>query len=109
MSELENENPYPKMGEVKHHLVKPTTMKETEIAEKKLEVYWRNKFQDKLDEFTALKKNNKELRETLLKKLMVNLNNTNELSTDMLYKLTDVFEMDAIEIFKEIKHLNNKQ
>ena len=52
---------------------------------------------------------NKELRETLLKKLMVNLNNTNELSTDMLYKLTDVFEMDAIEIFKEIKHLNNKQ
>ena len=49
-----------------------------------------------------------ELMETLLKKLMVNLNNTNELSTDMLYKLTDVFEMDAIEIFKEIKHLNNK-
>ena len=51
---------------------------------------------------------NKELRETLLKKLMVNLNNTNELSTDMLYKLTDVFEMDAIEIFKEIKSLKQK-
>jgi hypothetical protein len=32
---------------------------------KELEVYWRNKFQDKLDEFTALKKNNKELIEFL--------------------------------------------
>ena len=79
MSELENENPYPKMGEVKHHLVKPTTMKETKAEIK-----------------------------TLLKRLMVNLNNTDELTTDMLYKLTDVFEMDAIEIFKEIKSLKQK-
>ena len=73
--------------------------KETDFE--KIHKYYKNRIK-------KIREENKELRETLLKKLMVNLNNTNELSTDMLYKLTDVFEMDAIEIFKEIKHLNNK-
>ena len=44
----------------------------------------------------------------ILKRLMVSLKNEDYLTLDMLYRLTDVFELDAMELLKDIESLKQK-